>query len=714
MKQNFSERAKALVAQMTLEEAASQLRYDAPSVKRLGIPSYNWWNEALHGVARAGTATIFPQAIGLAAMFDPEFLQEIADVIATEVRARYNMQSALEDRDIYKGLTVWTPNINIFRDPRWGRGHETYGEDPFLTSRLGVAFIRGLQGSGQYLKTAACAKHFAVHSGPEATRHSFDAKASLKDMEETYLPAFEAAVKEAKVETVMGAYNRVNGEPCCGSKTLLRDILRGKWSFEGHVVSDCWAIRDFHENHRVTDTIEESAALAINNGCDLNCGNTYIYMLMAHEKGLVSEETIRAAATRLFTTRMRLGMFDSDCEYNGISYAQNDTEEHRALALETARRSAVLLKNNGILPLDRSKLSNIAVIGPTANSRTVLEGNYCGTASEYITNLEGISEAAGKDIRIFYSVGCHLFKDRVEPLAQPNDRISEAKGCAAQSDVIILCLGLDATIEGEQGDTGNSYASGDKPNLFLPEPQRLLLDTMLSTGKPVVLVLNSGSALDIGDAADRCAAVLECWYSGAQGGRALGELLFGDANPSGKLPVTFYHDGTLPDYDDYSMHGRTYRYLNEAPLYPFGYGLSYTSFKYTGLKVGTFTAGSPVCGEITVTNEGDRDGAEIMQFYLQNHVCKNAGDERNASVRDRIGEQPNHALCGVKRLFLKAGESSTVRFEIPESSFQTVLEDGTRTTLFGQYTLYAGGSQPDIRSVELTGKRPVCADIHVE
>ncbi len=714
MKQDFSERAKALVAQMTLEEAASQLRYDAPSVKRLGIPSYNWWNEALHGVARAGTATIFPQAIGLAAMFDPEFLQEIADVIATEARARYNMQSAFEDRDIYKGLTVWAPNINIFRDPRWGRGHETYGEDPFLTSRLGVAFIRGLQGSGEYLKTAACAKHFAVHSGPEATRHSFDAKASLKDMEETYLPAFEAAVKEAKVETVMGAYNRVNGEPCCGSKTLLRDILRGKWSFEGHIVSDCWAIRDFHENHRVTDTIEESAALAINNGCDLNCGNTYIYMLMAHEKGLVSEETIRAAATRLFTTRMRLGMFDSNCEYDKISYPQNDTEEHRALTLEAARRCAVLLKNNGILPLDRSKLSNIAVIGPTANSRTVLEGNYCGTASEYVTNLEGISEVAGEDIRIFYSMGCHLFKDRVEPLAQPNDRVSEAKGCAAQSDVIILCLGLDATIEGEQGDTGNSYASGDKPNLFLPEPQRLLLDAMLATGKPVLLVLNSGSALDIGDAADRCAAVLECWYSGAQGGRALGELLFGDINPSGKLPVTFYHDGTLPDFEDYGMHGRTYRYLNEAPLYPFGYGLSYTSFQYTALKVSTFTAGSPLRGEITITNEGDRDGAEIVQFYLQNHVCKNAGDARNAPVRDLIGEQPNHALCGVKRLFLKAGESSTIRFEIPERSFQTVLEDGTRTTLFGQYTLYAGGSQPDARSVELTGKRPVCADIHIE
>ncbi len=713
MEKQFRKRAQELVESMTLEEAASQLRYDAPSITRLGIPSYNWWNEALHGVARAGTATVFPQAIGMAAMFDPEFLRKIADVISTEARAKYNMQSSLGDYDIYKGLTVWSPNINIFRDPRWGRGHETYGEDPFLTKTLGVAFIRGLQGESEYLKTAACAKHFAVHSGPEALRHSFDAKASAKDMEETYLPAFKAAVKEAKVEAVMGAYNRTNGEPCCGSKTLLEDLLRGQWGFEGHVVSDCWAIRDFHEHHGVTRTAEESAALAINNGCDVNCGNTYLHMLIAHQEGLVSEQTIRNAATRLFTTRMRLGMFDRDCEYDNITFEDNDTEAHRQLAAEAARRSAVLLKNNGILPLDQSRLKRIAAIGPTADSRKVLEGNYCGTASEYITNLEGIRKAAGEDIRIFYSVGCDLFRDRVEPLAMPNDRISEAKGCAAASDVIILCLGLDASIEGEQGDTGNSDAAGDKTSLLLPQSQRILLNEMLSVGKPVVLVLNSGSAIDIGDAADRCAAVLQCWYSGAQGGRALGEILFGRCNPSGKLPVTFYRDGTLPDFEDYSMHGRTYRYLDQEPLYPFGYGLSYTSFRFDDLKINAYEAGKPLCGTVTVTNDGRFDGAEVAEFYIKNHIEENAADPRNANVRDRIGEQPHYSLCGMQRLFLKAGESTTLHFEISPQCLETVLEDGTRVTLYGRYSIFAGGSQPDSRSVELTGKRPLCTSVQI-
>ncbi|SDN61904.1 glycoside hydrolase family 3 C-terminal domain-containing protein [Acetanaerobacterium elongatum] len=715
MKNDFRARAEELVSQMTLEEAASQLRYDAPAISRLGIPSYNWWNEALHGMARAGTATIFPQAIGLAAMFDPEFLTEIAEVISTEARAKYNMNSKNEDRDIYKGLTVWSPNVNIFRDPRWGRGQETYGEDPYLTKTLGVAFIRGLQGNGKYLKTAACAKHFAVHSGPEANRHSFDAKASLKDMEETYLPAFEAAVKEAEVEAVMGAYNRVNGEPSCGSKTLLVDILRERWGFKGHVVSDCWAIRDFHEHHRVTDTPAQSAALALQNGCDLNCGNTYLHMLEAYQEGLVTEEQIRKAAVRLFETRMRLGLFDSDCEYDNIPYDENDSDAHRALSLEAARRSAVLLKNNGILPLNRNKITRLAVIGPTANSRVVLEGNYCGTASEYVTNLEGIKKAAGSDIRVFYSMGCHLFKDRVEPLAMYDDRLSEAKGCAAESDAVILCLGLDATIEGEQGDTGNSYAAGDKPDLLLLEPQRKLLEAVLSVGKPVVLVINSGSALDIGSAAERCAAVMQCWYSGAQGGNALAEILFGQTNPSGRLPVTFCYDGTMPDYEDYSMHNRTYRYMQDKPLYPFGYGLSYTTFRYADLKLDANKTAPEknLCGEITVTNEGSRDGAETVQIYIKNHVQENAAKACNAEVKDLLGEQPNFSLCGMKHIFLKAGESAKVRFEIKAASLTTVLLDGRRVYLPGHYSIYVGGSQPDERSFELAGKRPLSTDVYL-
>ncbi len=714
MKQDFTARAQELVSQMTLEEAASQLRYDAPAIPRLGVPAYNWWNEALHGVARAGTASVFPQAIGMAAMFDPEFLQQIADVIATETRARFHALSELGDRDIYKGLTMWTPNINIFRDPRWGRGQETYGEDPFLTKSLGNAFIRGLQGDGEYLKTAACAKHFAVHSGPEELRHSFDAKATPKDMEETYLYAFESAVKDAGVETVMGAYNRVNGEPCCGSKTLLVDILRERWGFGGHVVSDCWAIRDFHEHHKVTNTALESAALAINNGCDLNCGNVYLYMVMAYQEGLVSEETIRNAATRLFATRLRLGLFDTNCEYANIPFDRNDCEEHRALTLEAAKRSAVLLKNDGILPLDRKKIRSLAVIGPTADSRNVLEGNYCGTASEYITNLEGIREAAGSDIRIYYSIGSHLYKDKVEPLAMANDRIQEAVACAKMSDAVVLCVGLDATIEGEQGDTGNSYASGDKPDLYLPEAQRILMDAVLAVGKPVILVLNTGSAMDISSAADRSAAALACWYSGAQGGRALGKLLFGDENPSGKLPVTFHYDGTLPDFQDYSMHGRTYRYISDKALYPFGFGLSYTSFEYEKLEVGPIHKGKPLAATVTVRNTGSRDGADVVQLYLKNHAAENAADSRNAAVRDKVGEQPHHALCAVKRVSLKAGESAVVSLEIGEKSLFTVLEDGSKVVLSGRYTLYAGGSQPDGRSIELAGSSPLSAEIIVE
>jgi len=411
---------------------------------------------------------------------------------------------------------------------------------------------------------------------------------------------------------------------------------------------------------------------------------------------------------------MRLGLFDKDCEYDNIPFEENDTEEHRQLAAEAARRSAVLLKNDGILPLDQSGLKRIAVIGPTADSRKVLEGNYCGTASEYITNLEGIREAAGEGIRIFYSVGCHLFRDRVEPLALPDDRISEAKGCAAASDVIILCLGLDPSIEGEQGDAGNSDAAGDKLNLLLPEPQRVLLSEILSVGKPVILVLNSGSAIDIGDAADRCAAVLQCWYSGAQGGRALGEILFGRCNPSGKLPVTFYRDGTLPDFEDYSMHGRTYRYLNQEPLYPFGYGLSYTSFRFGDLRINQYEAGKPLCGTVTVTNDGNFDGAEVAEFYIKNHIEENAADPRNAKVRGMIGEQPHYSLCGMQRVFLKAGESRMLRFEIQPQSFESVLDDGTRVTMPGRYSFYVGGSQPDSRSVKLTGKEPLCARVQID
>ena len=537
-------KAQTLVARMTVEEAASQLRYDAPAIERLGIPAYNWWNEALHGVARAGTATSFPQAIGLAAAFDVQLVRELGDVAATEGRAKYNASVAHGDHDIYKGLTFWSPNVNIFRDPRWGRGHETYGEDPYLTGEMGKAYVHGLQGEGEVMKSAACAKHFAVHSGPEAIRHHFNAVATKKDMAETYLPAFRDLVVDAGVEAVMGAYNRTNGEPCCGSKTLLKDILRGEWGFEGHVVSDCWAIRDFHEHHQVTDTAEESAALALENGCDVNCGNTYIYMMKAYEQGLVTEEQIRLAAVRLFTARYLLGIMEGS-EYDAIPYTAVECRAHIEKAREASEKSCVLLKNDGMLPLSKEKLRTLAVIGPNANSRISLIGNYHGTSSRYITVLEGIQDELGDDVRVLYAQGSHLFRDREENLGMADDRISEALAAAEASDAVVLVVGLDETLEGEEGDTGNAAASGDKFNLLLPETQRKLMDAVLAVKKPTVIVLMAGSAIDLGRGAGEANAVLLSWYPGARGGKSVADILFGKVSPSGKLPLTFYHNDQL-------------------------------------------------------------------------------------------------------------------------------------------------------------------------
>ncbi|MCX7843132.1 MAG: glycoside hydrolase family 3 C-terminal domain-containing protein, partial [Clostridia bacterium] len=528
---SFEVRAKDLVSRMTLEEKVTQMVYNAPAIPRLGIPSYNWWNEALHGVARAGVATMFPQAIGMAATFDEDLIYRIADVISTEGRAKYHEFQRKGDHGIYKGLTFWSPNVNIFRDPRWGRGHETYGEDPYLTARLGVAFIKGIQGNDpKYLKAAACAKHFAVHSGPEAERHEFNAVVSQKDLRETYLPAFRACVVEGKVEAVMGAYNRTNGEPCCGSETLLKKILRGEWGFKGHVTSDCWAIKDFHEHHGVTRTAPESAALAVNNGCDLNCGNMYANLLISHKEGLVSEETINQSVERLMMTRMKLGMFDSPDKvpFASIPYEMNDCREHRALALEAAKESMVLLKNsNNLIPLDKSKLKSIAVIGPNADSRIALMGNYHGTASGYTTMLDGIKEAVFKETRVYFSEGCHLYKQNVEGLAEPMDRLSEALAAAERSDVVVVCLGLDETIEGEEMDQSNPFGSGDKFNLDLPGNQQMLLEALHKTGKPIILVLLSGSALAVTWADEHIDAIIQAWYPGADGGKALASLIFG-------------------------------------------------------------------------------------------------------------------------------------------------------------------------------------------
>ena len=689
MTNDFLRRAEALVAQMTLEEKASQLRYDAPAIPRLGIPEYNWWNEAAHGVARAGTATVFPQNIGISATFDLPLVSKIGEVVSTEARAKFNMQSALGDRDIYKGLTFWAPNVNIFRDPRWGRGQETYGEDPYLTARMGVAYVRGIQGSGKYLRAAACAKHFAVHSGPEKLRHEFDAEVNEKDLRETYLAAFEALVKEAKVEAVMGAYNRFRGEPCCGSKLLLKKILRDEWGFDGHVVSDCWAISDFHLHHHVTVTAPQSAAMAMEAGCDVNCGNTYLHILQAYQDGLVTEEQITRAAVRLMTTRMRLGLFDSDCEYDSIPYSENDSDAHAALALQAARESFVLLKNDGVLPANLDRIRSVAVIGPNANSIPALEGNYNGTSSRYVTFLEGIRAAcAERGVRVFYSEGSHLYKDRVQGLARSGDRLAEAKCLAQTCDLTILCLGLDASIEGEEGDAASYSDSGDKRDLEFPECQRKLIAAVQSAGKPFVTVVAAGSALRV----EEGNAILYAWYPGQAGGAALAEILFGKVSPSGRLPVTFVRSADeLPEFTDYSMKNRTYRYIDKEALYPFGFGLSYAEFEYSDAEIADQTA------FVTVKNIGKIPAAEVTQLYVKRP--DSPFDARNAS------------LCGFVRTLLAPGEAKRIAIPIPDAAFEVVNDEGIRVSAGERFVFSIGSTQPDAASIRLIGRAPIQVEL---
>ncbi len=695
--EEYKKRAKEIVRKMTTQEKCLQMLHQAPAIKRLGIKSYNWWNEALHGVARAGVATVFPQAIGLAASFDEELMESVGDAISTEARAKFNIQQKFNDTDIYKGLTFWAPNVNIFRDPRWGRGHETYGEDPYLTAKLAVRFINGLQGHDEnYLKAAACAKHFAVHSGPEDLRHSFDAQVSTQDLYETYLPAFEACVKEAKVETVMGAYNRTNGEPCCGSRLLLGEILRDKWGFDGHVVSDCWAVKDFHENHHVTEGPLQSVALAVNMGCDLNCGNIFLYLEEAVKRGLVTEEQITTAVERLYTTRIKLGLFEeaSKVPYHTLSYEEVNSHSMEEKNLDAARRILVLLKNeNELLPLDKNKIKSIGVIGPNANNRRALVGNYEGTASRYVTISEGIQDYLGESARIYYSEGCHLYKDKVEALGENNDRISEVRAICELSDVVIACMGLDPGLEGEEGDEGNQYASGDKPDLRLPGLQEEVLRTICESGKPVVLVVLSGSAVSINWAQEHIPAIIQGWYPGAQGGRAIAEAIFGEFSPEGKLPVTFYRSTEeLPDFTDYAMKNRTYRYMKNEALYPFGYGLSYTEFKIDEVKADTQQ----------LTEEGVQ-----IQLHIANTGSRKARDTVQIYVKAERPDTPNPQLKVFRKVELSAGEEKTIQMKLPLAAFGLYDNDGNRRVEPGSYTIYVGDSQPDARSIALTGKEPI-------
>ncbi len=689
-KDNALEQAQALVSQMTLEEAASQLLYQSPAIERLGIPAYNWWNEALHGVARAGTATMFPQAIALASMFDDELLGKMAEATGIEARAKYNIASRYGDRDIYKGVTMWSPNINIFRDPRWGRGHETYGEDPYLTSRLGKAFVKGLQGDGEYIRAAGCAKHFAVHSGPENIRHSFNAKCSLKDLNETYLPAFEALISEADVEGVMGCYNRINGECGCASDTLMGKLK--EWGFDGYFTSDAWALKDFYKGHAAAEDAEHAAALALSKGCDCNCGETYPFLMDAFRDGLVTEEQIRTACVHLFRTRFRLGLFDKESGFEDLGLDDIATPEHRAISLKCAEKGMVLLKNNGILPLDKSKLHSVAVIGPNAESLDALRGNYYGTSCNTVTFLEGIRRELGEDVKIYYSEGAHLHLEMVEPLAMPNDRIAEALCMAEKADVTILCLGLDALIEGEEGDEGNAFAGGDKLSLELPESQRILADKILSTGKPVIIVLAAGSSLN--PHAERAAAVLQAWYPGECGGTALANILFGKVSPSGKLPVTFYESTLkLPDFMDYDMTNRTYRYAEGNVLYPFGFGLTYTTTELSGMKYDRGTV------SVTITNTGACDSDEVVQVYIRD--------------LESGFEVANHRLCGFQRVSLEAGSSRTVTLPLDKNAFTLVNDRGERISGSGHYRIWAGTSQPDPLSEKLSSARCLSLDLEL-
>ncbi|MDR3301966.1 MAG: glycoside hydrolase family 3 C-terminal domain-containing protein [Spirochaetaceae bacterium] len=687
-------KAKELVSKMTLEEKVSQMVHNARALPAHNIPSYNWWNEALHGIARAGVATVFPQAIAMAATFDEALVQKVADAVSTEGRGKFNMQQEEGDHDIYKGITFWTPNINIFRDPRWGRGHETYGEDPYLSARLGLAFIRGLQGPERdSLKSAACAKHFAVHSGPEDERHHFDAVVDSYDLWNTYLAAFETAVKEGGVEIVMGAYNRTLGEPCCGSKFLLKDILRDKWGFDGHVVSDCWAIKDFHEHHHVTSSPVESVALAIKNGCDINCGNLYPLAFDAVEKGLLTEAQIDESVTRLLVTRLRLGLLGApeNQAYSAIPYEKVDCPEHHALNLEAARRTVILLKNDGALPLDAAQLKTIGVIGPNADSRRALDGNYQGTPSVRITVLEGVRAIARKaGARVLFSEGCDILKDRREGLAQEDDRLAEACGVAKRSDAVIIVLGLDGAIEGEENDQYSESVGGDKPNIELPGRQEKLVRAVVKAaqGKPVIMVTISGSCIISQWASNNVNALFQAFYPGSMGGRAIAEAIFGEFSPSGKLPVTFYRGtGDIPAFNDYNMANRSYRYFKGEPLYPFGFGLSYSQFELRDAKVLPSGAAPSVC--VFVRNIGKRDAGETVQVYVESP-----------------GTREIRSLCGMANVFLKAGEEQELHIPLNKNAFSRYDANGEMQPVKGTHKLSIGFTQANELSERLSVSVP--------
>ncbi|HTR80173.1 MAG TPA: glycoside hydrolase family 3 C-terminal domain-containing protein [Bacteroidota bacterium] len=840
------ERVDDIVSRMTLEEKISQMGNSAAAIPRLNIPEYNWWNECLHGVARAGVATVFPQAIGLAATWDTPLMGNVADAISTEARAKNNDFTRKGEREIFKGLTFWSPNINIFRDPRWGRGQETYGEDPYLTARMGVAFVKGLQGNDpRYFKVIATPKHYAVHSGPEPDRHTFDAIIDNHDLYDTYLPAFEACVKEGGAFSVMCAYNRFMGDACCGSPRLLRKILRDDWGFKGYIVSDCGAISDIFNNHKIVQTAPEAAALAVKAGTDLNCGSVYTSALLeAVNKHLLTEGEIDIAVKRLYTAKFKLGMFDppSAVPYEQIPMSENDSQAHRGLALQAARESIVLLKNdNAILPLSKS-VNRVAVIGPTADSYFMLLGNYNGTPSRYVTPLQGIKDKVSPGTEVVYDAGCNLvaegvvthylmsdmlqsggekglrvefFKNedmsgrpyfsRIDQLTNPNwiygtripsfdgaydftsvrwsgimtapetgefnflvtsdagyrlfigdsivieswanrelstrncrldlkrgatyafkmevlaltrrpqfsvqwqlpdvDNAAKAVALAKESDVVIFVGGITSQLEGEEMRVDfEGFKGGDRTDLKLPAVQENLLKQIYSTGKPVVCVLTSGSALAVNWEKDNIPGIIQLWYPGEEGGTALADVLFGDYNPAGRLPVTFYKSvDQLPPFDDYTMKGRTYRYFTGEPLFSFGYGLSYTKFKYGNLVVPTnVQAGDSVRVSVEVQNVGAREGDEVAELYVKNLSS-------SAVV-------PIHALGGFARVHLNPGEKRKVEFVLRPRQLAVINKNSQYEVDPGKFQIAVGGVQPGVqcattgsvmKEVEIVGERRV-------
>ena len=684
---SFEKEAKKLISEMTLEEKASQMVHASRSIERLNIDQYNWWNEALHGVARSAKATVFPQAIAMAATFDTILIKNVANAISDEARAIHNIFREKGMKNEYTGLTFWSPNINIFRDPRWGRGHETYGEDPYLTSMIGRAFVKGMQGNDKkYLKVAACAKHFAVHSGPENERHSFNAEVSIRDLYETYLPAFKSLV-DVNVETIMCAYNRTNNEPCCGSNELISNILRNSWGFKGHVVSDCGAIYDISNNHNFTASDLESVAYAVKGGVDLNCGSLYNLIPEAIKAKLLSEDDVDESLKRLLITRLKLGTIGNadDNPYSKIKPDVINSKKHKNLAKQVAVKSIVLLKNkNNLLPL-KKEINTLFVTGPNAANTNTLLGNYHGLSSEIVTPLEGIVKQISKGTMVRYKMGVGIND-------QQTNRMEWSASLAGSSDATIAVMGISALMEGEEGAAISSNANGDRSEIDLPNTQVDYIKTLRDKAgsNPIILVINSGSALNLAEVEPYVDALIYAWYLGEQGGNAIADIIFGNSNPSGKLPITIPESlSHLPLYDNYNMENRTYKFTNHQPMYPFGFGLSYSIFSYSDLSIknNKIDIGDSIDLNFEVFNNSDIAGEEIIQVYIK---------DINASFR-----KPNSSLIFFKRVQLNAGEKKKINLVIDDNMMSSFNEKGDQVIEPGNFKIFVGGSSPGVRSKEL-------------